>query len=92
MSKIQVIHKTVVEKSPAISGEILKCIYLMDALLSHEATEEDLWMKVKQHNWSCMSHDNDNMMDVEGPKLIHTTHIHTVCNFRRSSCLAKITL
>lgn len=31
-----------------------------------------------------VSHDNDNKMDVDCPNLIHTTHIHTVCDFRRS--------
>ncbi len=45
----------------------------MDTLLSHEATEEDLWMAVKAGR----SRDSD-IADVVYPNFIHTTRIHTV--------------
>ncbi len=42
---------------------------LNNTLLSHESTDEDLWMAVKAGR-SC---DSDNIVDVVCPNFIHTT-------------------
>lgn len=73
--RIHSTHKTVGKTY----SEILK-YKLMDALLSHEATGEEMWMTAKRRNWRCKSHDSDNMADVVHLDFIHTTYVHAIQN------------